>query len=76
MTAADELLDRFDEQCQLYAGQPLLAQARPDFGKNVRAFPVGKYIVVYRPLPDGIEVLHFVHGARDIPTLLRRKGIS
>jgi plasmid stabilization system protein ParE len=25
-------------------------------------------IAIYRPLPDGIEVMLVIHGARDIPT--------
>jgi toxin ParE1/3/4 len=76
LTAADELLDRFDEYCHRYASQPLLGEARPDFGKNVRVIPVGNYVIAYRPTGDGIEVVYFLHGARDIPTVLRRKGIS
>lgn len=28
------------------------------------------YLIFYRPLPEGIEVVRFVHGARDTPSLL------
>ena len=28
------------------------------------------YHIFYRPQPGGIEVVRFVHGARDIPSLL------
>jgi hypothetical protein len=27
------------------------------------------YLVLYRPLPDGVEILRVIHGARDIPAL-------
>ena len=40
---------------------------------GVRVFPVSrfkKYLVFYRPVADGIEVLRILHGARDIPDLL------
>ena len=28
------------------------------------------YLIFYRPQSEGIEVVRFVHGARDIPSLL------
>ncbi len=33
----------------------------------VRGFP--KYLILYRPLEDGIEVLRVFHGARDLESL-------
>jgi toxin ParE1/3/4 len=40
---------------------------------DLRYFPVSrfrKYIVFYRPVPGGIEVLRVLHGARDIAGIL------
>ena len=40
---------------------------------GLRYFPVSrfrKYLVFYRPMPDGIEVLRVLHGARDIASVL------
>ena len=40
---------------------------------GVRVFPVSrfkKYLVFYRPVADGIEIVRVLHGARDIPDLL------
>ena len=34
------------------------------------ASPFKNYVVFYRPLPDGIEVLRVLHGARDIQGIL------
>ncbi|MGH9438287.1 MAG: type II toxin-antitoxin system RelE/ParE family toxin, partial [Terriglobia bacterium] len=33
----------------------------------VKDFP--KYLIFYRPIRDGIEVVRVIHGARDIPAL-------
>jgi len=41
--------------------------------EGVRIFPISrfkKYLVFYRPITDGIEVLRVLHGARDIKGLL------
>jgi toxin ParE1/3/4 len=40
---------------------------------DLRYFPVSrfrKYLVFYRPISGGIEVLHVLHGARDIAGIL------
>jgi toxin ParE1/3/4 len=40
---------------------------------GLRYFPVSRfrvYLVFYRPLPGGIEVLRVLHGARDIHAIL------
>jgi len=40
---------------------------------GLRSFPVdrhSKYLVFYRPVPGGIEVLRVLHGARDIHSIL------
>jgi toxin ParE1/3/4 len=40
---------------------------------DVRHFPVPRYpnyIVFYRPLSDGVEILHILHGARDLKAFL------
>ncbi|ODT36440.1 MAG: hypothetical protein ABS60_15825 [Microbacterium sp. SCN 71-17] len=40
---------------------------------GIRFFPVSrfpKYLVFYRPIPDGIEVVRVLHGAREIEAIL------
>ena len=37
--------------------------------EGLRYFPITRYptyVIFYRPLPDGVEVLHVLHGARDL----------
>ena len=33
---------------------------------ELRSFPYGRYVVFFFSLPDGIDVLRVLHGARDI----------
>ena len=72
VSAADKLLRRIDDTCQRLARNPGMGEACPDLAPKVRCFPVGNYVVFYRPLDHGIEVLLVTHGARDIPALFRR----
>lgn len=55
-----------------YARQPLMGDRREDLGPGLRSFPFKKnYVVIYRPLDDGIDVLRIFHSARDYPRLFR-----
>jgi len=41
--------------------------------QGLRYFPIPRYpnyVVFYRPLPDGVEILHILHGARDLQSVL------
>jgi toxin ParE1/3/4 len=46
---------------------------------SLRVFRVSGFermLVLYRPRPDGVEILRVVHGSRDLQTFLRREGIE
>jgi toxin ParE1/3/4 len=70
--AAARVIREIAEKADTYATQPLLAAARPEFGFHVRAFYVHRYVIIYRPAPDGIEVLRVIHGSRDVFRVLRQ----
>jgi len=72
---AERLLRAIDEKCKLYATNPLLGTERPDLGENLRIFPCGtksnphEWVVIYRPIDDGIEIVRVFRGSRDFPRL-------
>lgn len=69
--AADRLLDLLDEKLRLRARNPRLGAARPDIGPEVRMLAVRRYLVLYRQIDGGIEVVRVVHGMRRIAELFR-----
>ncbi len=79
--ASVDVARRFLHACN--AGFQALAQM-PDLGvrrnfrkprfSSVRLWPVKgfeRYLIFYRPLSDGVEILRVIHGARDIERLFR-----
>lgn len=70
VSAAERLLDDLHAATQLLATQPLIGKARREFGGGIRGFPVRDYVLVYRPIPGGVELVRVVHGARDLPRVL------
>ncbi len=67
--AADKLVDRIDAKCQMLGDRPGLGLARPDIAPDLRYFPVGRYLILYKEIPGGIEVVRVVHGARHLPDI-------
>ncbi|MBP6107168.1 MAG: type II toxin-antitoxin system RelE/ParE family toxin [Steroidobacteraceae bacterium] len=43
---------------------------RPFPRAGIRSFPVRDYVLVYRPILGGVELVRVVHGARDLPRVL------
>lgn len=69
--AADRLLDEIKAKSDLLAGQPLIGTIRTDLDTDARSFPIGQYLIFYRPEAFGIFVVRVVHGRRRLRRLLR-----
>jgi toxin ParE1/3/4 len=69
--AADNLLDLLDQKSAALAENPYLGMARGDLAKGIRHFPVGDYLILYRVIDDGVEVVRYVHGRRRLRDLVR-----
>ena len=68
--AADRLLDLLDEKSRALARNPQMGMAREDIAAGVRHFPVGRYLILYRHVADGVEVVRYVHGMRRLVDLI------
>ncbi|MCE2644658.1 MAG: type II toxin-antitoxin system RelE/ParE family toxin [Burkholderiaceae bacterium] len=69
VAAADRWVDVLDAQFRVLATQPMMGRAREELAPGVRSFPVGRYVVFFVPLVDGIDVVRVLHGARDIDAM-------
>ena len=67
--AADALLDDFEEKLVLLAQSPKLGRDRSDIAAELRYFPVGSYLILYRQIAEGIEIIRVVHGTRLLANL-------
>lgn len=66
ITAADRVLDRFDDIFRLLSDNPNAGPSQPRLGVGIRTFTVEGYVVCYRLGADAVEVVAILHGARDI----------
>lgn len=45
---------------------PSMGRERPEIGRSIRSFPIGRYVVFYRTGQEVIEIARVLHGARDV----------
>ena len=67
--AAQRLIGKILRACDRIGATPQAGRLREELAPNLRSFPLEKYLVFYRIVPGGIEVLRVLHGARDLPSL-------
>ena len=67
--AANKLDSEIRQKCRTYAERPHIGRLTEEYGDDVRRFPYGSYVIFYKPLDDGIAVLHVWHGMRNFPDL-------
>jgi toxin ParE1/3/4 len=67
--AADEFLDSLHRASQTLAENPRAGRARNDIARGFRYFPSENYLILYRLADESIEVVRYLHGARDITAL-------
>jgi toxin ParE1/3/4 len=65
-THADSFIETIDQKLHTIAEQPHIGRPRDELETGVRSFPIGQYIIFYRPIPNGIDIIRVLHGARDL----------
>ena len=68
-SAADSLIDSFYEKFRLLGMNPGIGESRSDLREGLRILSVGSYVIGFRRLHQGIEIVRVVHGARDFSRL-------
>lgn len=68
---ADAFVDMIDQKLSALASKPGMGRARDEIAEGIRSFPVGRYVIFYRPVPEGVEIIRVLHGSRDIEALFQ-----
>ena len=63
---ADRWIDKLDQSLHLWATQPMMGRERKELAPGLRSLPLGRYVVFFAPLKDGIDVVRVMHGSLDI----------
>lgn len=69
-SAAAGMLERFERQARRLAAAPGIGQPRAELRPGLRSAVVGSYVIFYRAVTKGIEVVRVLHGRRDIEAIM------
>jgi toxin ParE1/3/4 len=68
--SADALIDRIEKRLLLLAEYPESGSKRDELRPGLRSVPLGKLVLFYNPLRDGIELVRVLDGRRDLQPIL------
>jgi len=63
---ADRITAKILRQYETLLQFPNMGKRQPELGDDYRSLPVGRYLIFYRTLPDGIEIGRVLHQSRDV----------
>jgi toxin ParE1/3/4 len=69
-SAAQHWIDALYRRFANLGSMPGIGTSRPDIGRDVRLFPAGQYVILYRQEADGVDIIRVIHGKRDPETWL------
>ena len=58
--------DRIEERCRLLTEHPQIGRARPEIAEDARALVIERWLVLYRLLNDGAQVVRIIDGSREL----------
>ncbi len=67
---ARRFIDRLTLKFASLARNSNIGRSRPDIRPELRSFPYGAYIILYRATATGVDIVRVVHAARNIDDLL------
>ena len=67
--AGEQFFREFNRKCQLLVSFPNSGKSYAKVRADLRGLPLEGYIIFYRVLDDGIEILRVVSGRRNFPSL-------
>ena len=66
---ARRLKNRIQQQCKQLADYPNMGINRDELESGLRSFPVEDYLIFYRPIDKGVEIVRVGSGYRDLEAL-------
>ncbi|MBD1931961.1 MULTISPECIES: type II toxin-antitoxin system RelE/ParE family toxin [Cyanophyceae] len=67
--AGEQFFREFNRKCQQLVSFPNSGKSYAKVRTDLRGLPLEGYIIFYRVLDDGIEILRVVSGRRNLPSL-------
>ncbi len=74
--AADDLYNRLEARVEILNRFAKAGPLRPDIAADARVLVERPYLILYRIITDGVQIVRVLHGTRNIDRLLFTEGIE
>jgi len=74
LEAGERFFIAFNRKCQQLVAFPNSGKSYASIRPDLRGISLEKYVIFYRILDDGIEILRVVSGRRDFPSLFKESN--
>jgi toxin ParE1/3/4 len=72
INAGDHLLDEFSKKCRYLTQFPLMGRSYREIRSYLRGLPIQNYIIFYRVINNGLEIMRVVKGDRDLEAVFEK----
>lgn len=69
LEAGEKFFQEFNRKCKQLVSFPNSGKSYSEINPDLRGLSLEGYIIFYRVLDDGIEILRVVSGRRDLPSM-------
>ncbi|MBE9080165.1 type II toxin-antitoxin system RelE/ParE family toxin [Romeria aff. gracilis LEGE 07310] len=69
LDAAERILRKINEKCLRLASFPGMGRLREELAPNLRSFPIEQYLIFYRSVEDGVEIIRILSGYQNVTAL-------
>lgn len=74
LEAGERFFREFNRKCQQLVAFPNSGKSYAEIRSDLRGLPLEGYVIFYRVLDDGIEILRVVSGRRNFPALFEESN--
>lgn len=67
--AGEKFILKFEKKCKYIADFPNIGRSYDDIKPSLRGLPLAGYIIFYRIVDDGVEIIRIVSGYRNLESL-------
>jgi toxin ParE1/3/4 len=69
---ADAFIAAIDAKFQTLSQHPAMGRRREELAPGLRSFAMGRYLIFYMPMTNGVDIVRVLHGFRDIETVFAK----
>lgn len=69
LVAGEKIFQEFNQKCQKLVRFPNMGRSYAQIRDDLRDLPLDGYIILYKIIDDGVEILRVVNGRQDLESL-------